>query len=294
VDELATEIRQARGKKPIVAVANSLMASAAYWICCSADEVVCTPNGQVGSIGVLVLHVDQSAANEIDGLKPTIISAGKYKSELNPHAPLEPEARSYLQSSVDDYYGAFTGAVAAGRHVSRDRVQSGYGQGRVLGARQALSVGLIDRIATLDATIQRLLTPQGRATVGRKAEADEVELVAAGFAELMEADAFTFPTKRQVEHALRDAGLFSQSAAKAFVARGWTAVEERDVSPEPDPEESTPEWDVPEDAATEPAAEVLAVEAMVDLSDLAPEAVTSAGPDLELLSRELALMAAAL
>ena len=70
VEELATEIRAARGTKPVVAVANSMAASAAYWIASQADELVITPGGMVGSIGVLTAHEDISKAQEMAGIKP--------------------------------------------------------------------------------------------------------------------------------------------------------------------------------------------------------------------------------
>ncbi|MBK8434507.1 MAG: S49 family peptidase [Chloroflexi bacterium] len=60
VAELASEIVAARGKKPMTAVANGLMASAAYWIGSAADEIVVTPSGMVGSIGVLAVHEEMS------------------------------------------------------------------------------------------------------------------------------------------------------------------------------------------------------------------------------------------
>jgi signal peptide peptidase SppA len=221
VDELAAEIRASRGAKPIVAVANSLMASAAYWIGSQADELVVTPGGQVGSIGVLAVHTDYSAANEQAGIRPTIISAGKYKAEGADAFPLSAEALSHAQSMVDEYYQSFTGAVAAGRGANRSDVQNGYGQGRVLGARQAKAAGLVDRIDTLDATLQRLSTPQGRTAVLRQRASLET----------LEESPET-PTKRQAEHALRDAGL-SQAEAKAILSRGWDSA--RDV-PEAEPE----------------------------------------------------------
>jgi ClpP class serine protease len=64
ITELAATIRQARGTKPIVAVANPTAASAAYWIGSQADELVATPSGHVGSIGVFGAHEDISAMNE--------------------------------------------------------------------------------------------------------------------------------------------------------------------------------------------------------------------------------------
>ncbi len=66
--ETSSKIRAARDSKPIIAVANSLAASAAYWIASAADEIVVTPSGDVGSIGVLAVHTDFSAANEKIGV----------------------------------------------------------------------------------------------------------------------------------------------------------------------------------------------------------------------------------
>ena len=117
VAELASEIVKARAQKPVIAVANSLAASAAYWIGCSASEFYVTPGGEVGSIGVWQAHFDYSKALEEEGVKPTLISAGKFKVEGNPYVPLDEQAQAFMQSRVDDYYNAFIEAVAKGRGV---------------------------------------------------------------------------------------------------------------------------------------------------------------------------------
>jgi len=156
VEELSAEIHAARGQKPIVAVANSLAASAAYWIASAADELVVTPSGEVGSIGVLAAHEDDSAYFEREGIKTTLVSAGKYKVEGNPYEPLSDEARAYLQERVNDYYDMFVRAVARNRGAGAQEVRNGYGEGRVVGAKQAKALGMVDRIGTLDETVERL------------------------------------------------------------------------------------------------------------------------------------------
>lgn len=156
VSELASEIIKARAQKPVVAVANSLAASAAYWIGCSASEFYVTPGGEVGSIGVWQAHFDYSKAFEEEGVKPTLISAGKFKVEGNPYIPLDPEAQAFMQSRVDDYYGAFIKAVAKGRGVSVSDVRDGMGEGRVLGADAALAQKMVDGIATFDDVLARM------------------------------------------------------------------------------------------------------------------------------------------
>jgi len=162
VDELSAEIFRARGQKPIVAVANSLAASAAYWIATAADEMVVTPSGEVGSVGVLAAHEDASKLYETMGVKTTLITAGKYKGEGNPYEPLGDEARAAIQDRVDGYYHMFLNAVARNRGVGSADVRDGFGEGRVVGAKAAKAGGMVDRIATLDETIDRLV-------VGRKA-----------------------------------------------------------------------------------------------------------------------------
>lgn len=156
IDELANEIYRARGTKPIVAVANHLAASAAYWIATAADELVVSPSGEVGSIGVFAAHDDVSKAQENIGVKTTLVSAGKYKTEGNPYEPLTDESRASIQKRVDEYYGMFTAAVARARGVPVSNVQNGFGEGRVVGAKEAVRLGMADRIGTLDDTIARL------------------------------------------------------------------------------------------------------------------------------------------
>ena len=156
VAELADEIVNARSHKPIVAIANSLAASAAYWIGCSASELYVTPGGEVGSIGVWQAHQDYSKAMDDAGVKTTLISAGKFKVEGNPYAPLDEEAQGFMQSRVDDYYAAFTKAVAKGRGVPISQVRDGMGQGRVLGADAALASSMVDGIATFDDVVKKM------------------------------------------------------------------------------------------------------------------------------------------
>jgi signal peptide peptidase SppA len=156
VSELASEVVKARAQKPVIAVANSLAASAAYWIGCSASEFYVTPGGEVGSIGVWQAHFDYSKALEEDGVKPTLISAGKFKVEGNPYVPLDEQAQAFMQSRVDDYYNAFVEAVAMGRGVSINDVKTGMGEGRVLGADAALAQNMVDGIATFDDVLAKM------------------------------------------------------------------------------------------------------------------------------------------
>jgi len=118
VFDLADHIYTARQSKPIWAIANDMAFSAAYALASAAERVWITRTGGVGSIGVIALHVDQSARDAEDGLKYTAICAGARKNDLNPHQPLLDEARARLQAEVDRLYQLFLTTVARNRQQS--------------------------------------------------------------------------------------------------------------------------------------------------------------------------------
>lgn len=155
VQELWSTIMSARGQKPIVAMANSMAASAAYWIATAADEIIVTPGGDVGSIGVLTAHHDFSAKLEMDGERITVVSAGKKKADLNPFAPLSERGLSDLQGRADEIYSTFVSAVAQGRGKTPAVVRSGFGEGGMVAAKEAVSLGMADRIGTMAVALER-------------------------------------------------------------------------------------------------------------------------------------------
>lgn len=175
IAELAAEVRASA--KPVTAVSNSLAASAAYWIGTAASEFFVTPGGEVGSIGVWMAHEDWSKALAESGVDITLISAGKFKTEGHPYGPLPTEAKDFMQSRTDDYYGAFTRDVAKGRKCSVDAVRGGMGQGRVLGATQAKAEGMIDDVLTFDQVIRRVQRAGKPARNALAAARNELEIL---------------------------------------------------------------------------------------------------------------------
>lgn len=149
-------VLSARGRKPLVAVVNPSCASAAFWLASAFDEIVCTPSGEVGSVGCYCVHEDWSQANAASGVKPTYISYGRYKVEANQDMPLEDEARRHLQARVDQLGAAFERALAKGRGVSLAHVREHFGRGRMLFAAEAQAARMVDRIGTLSETVDRL------------------------------------------------------------------------------------------------------------------------------------------
>ena len=181
VQELADKIFAARGRKPIIAQVNSTAASAAYWIASQADEMVVTPSGQVGSIGVYGSHKDVSAAAEKQGLKVTFFAWPPQKVDGNQFAPPSAEFADKAMADVKTVYGQFRNSVARGRGVKASDVETGFGKGGVELAANALKLGMVDRIATMEDTLRRVgkmkVTPTGaRASADIEtihAEADE-------------------------------------------------------------------------------------------------------------------------
>lgn len=175
IKEFADKIFAARDSKRIVAVADGYMASAAYKIGSAASEVFVSPSSLTGSIGVYQLHIDTSEADAMEGLKISLISAGKYKVEGNPFEPLSDEARTAMQSEVNAFYGDFTNDVARNRGVRTSEVRNGFGEGRVLTAAKAVSEGLADKVATFEEVLQSLVPSGGSNNSSRKRARADVE-----------------------------------------------------------------------------------------------------------------------
>jgi capsid assembly protease len=155
IEQFAMKIQAAGKKKPVIAVANSLAASAAYWIASNATELIVAPDAEVGAIGVFTMHVDQTASRERDGQKVTLIKAGRLKASGQGGMPLTEESLATIQKGVNDYYELFVSAVARGRGVPVDQVRNGFGEGSTVRAKEAVALGMADRIGTLDSVLAR-------------------------------------------------------------------------------------------------------------------------------------------
>lgn len=145
------EIMRLRGEggKPIVAVIEDVGASGAYYIAAAADEIVAAPASLVGSIGVLFASFGFEEAIERLGVERRLYTAGDNKAFLDPFSPVAPEQGAFWQSVLETTHGQFIEAVREGRGdrlVDDDRLFSGL----VWSGEQALELGLIDRIGSLD------------------------------------------------------------------------------------------------------------------------------------------------
>ncbi|VFU07926.1 S49 family peptidase [Methylocella tundrae] len=149
--ETGAIVRQTAAQKPVVAYVSGLAASAGYAISAGANHIVTAPSANLGSIGVVRLHVDRSEAIARAGLKPTLITAGAYKGDHSSFTPLEPEARARIQAGVDDLYDLFVSHVASSRKLPEKAVRATEA-GMFMGQR-AVDVGLADRVGDFDAAM---------------------------------------------------------------------------------------------------------------------------------------------
>ncbi|MFA6358835.1 MAG: S49 family peptidase [Candidatus Omnitrophota bacterium] len=155
--ELAEAVYSARAKKPVVAFTDGMMTSAAYWIGSAADKVyIGSDTTEVGSIGTIYTHIDQSAWDAQMGDKYTHITAGKYKDLASPHKPLSEDARAYIQERVDYINNVFVEGIAKNRGVTREKAVSMADGARIYMGKQAIDGGLVDGVSTFDALIERM------------------------------------------------------------------------------------------------------------------------------------------
>jgi signal peptide peptidase SppA len=151
---------RAAGEKPLWAVANESALSAAYAIASAADRLYVTRTGEVGSIGVVAVHIDESGADAKAGLAWTFVFAGERKVDANAHEPLSERARAAIQADVDRLYAEFCALVAANRGISSEAARGT--NAAIYRGELAVRAGLADRIGTIDFAIAEMATELDR------------------------------------------------------------------------------------------------------------------------------------
>jgi len=154
VDELAKQIRAARGKKPIVAYVGGQACSAAYWLASASDRIVCQATSELGSIGIVMMLTDYSKQEEMEG-----IDRIEFVSSRSPNKRLDPESdegRAAIIAQCDALYDVFVQTVADNRGVTPKEVQSDYGQGGSFIGQTAIDQGLADQLGDFESLFAEL------------------------------------------------------------------------------------------------------------------------------------------
>lgn len=149
--ELSRLIASIAAVKPVYAIANNLAASAGYGAIAGATAIVATPSALVGSIGCIMVHMDQTKAAADKGIVPTLIYAGAHKADGHPLASLTPDALDELRRGVNSYYDLFVDVVAAGRKASGLKAKAIRDtEARTYLGKEAKEVGLVDAVGTFE------------------------------------------------------------------------------------------------------------------------------------------------
>lgn len=150
--EFCRLVAASRDEKPIAAYVGEHATSAAYAIACSAEQVFIPDTGVIGSIGVLVAHQDHSEKMSADGIKVTLIHAGKHKVDGNPFEPLSAAVKENIQERIDSTRQKFAQLVADNRSMTLGAVLATEAQ-TYEGAR-AVEVGLADKVMSFNEVIK--------------------------------------------------------------------------------------------------------------------------------------------
>lgn len=150
--------RECQGKRVIAAVEN-LCASACYAIAVAADEIVATRSSAVGSVGVIMRWNDYRGALAAAGIENRAIASGPLKGSMADTGNLTEGQQADLQALVNELGAEFVDEVRARRGERLDP-SAPIQDGGLFPARRAQTLGLIDRIATLEGVLGEL-APDG-------------------------------------------------------------------------------------------------------------------------------------
>lgn len=128
----------------LISYVQDCAASAAYALCVLSDEVVAHPQGQVGSIGVLIALMNNSKALEKAGLTRTFVTAGANKIPFDADGGFREEFLADLQEQVDELYGEFVAHVSKYTGLSVEEIKAT--EASMFRANKALEMGLINSI----------------------------------------------------------------------------------------------------------------------------------------------------
>jgi ClpP class serine protease len=261
-------MRAAAGGKPVYGWAD-MACSAAYWLASACDRLFAGKLAQVGSIGALRMHCDQSGALDQQGFKVTYVQFGEHKTEGNPNQPLSAWAKDDWQADMNYLGDLIVSAVVAGRPNLTPEAVLATGAAVFYAeapepARSGLALGLVDAIASENEAFAALLAvlPTSNPAPGADSASMETEM------KRSDLEAILADASLTTEDALR-AKLQAALEADAQQASGDDPDDDGDTDAEgdgdPDAEDDKKEDPEDDDAMTAPAGQT--VLAILDLPE---------------------------
>jgi protease-4 len=151
----AIEALKARHKKPVISVIQNMGASAAYMIALHTERIYAANYSLVGSVGAVLTSWDLSRAMERLHVSQRVYASGDLKAMLNPFIPVTPAADRKATELVHAMGASFKQEVARARGEKLKK-DVDYATGEVWSGAQAVEIGLVDEIGTLDEVVERL------------------------------------------------------------------------------------------------------------------------------------------
>lgn len=151
--EIYEEVRKAVAKKKVLVSMGSVAASGGYYIASPATRIIANPGTLTGSIGVIMEIPNIEGLMNKLGIKTEVVKSGRHKDIASIFRGIGKEEREILQGVLDNVHEQFIQAVAEGRKMLPSDVRK-LADGRVFTGEQALKVGLIDELGTLEDTVQ--------------------------------------------------------------------------------------------------------------------------------------------
>ena len=143
-EEIYSQVNRTRQIKPVVVSMGDMATSAAYYISSPSTKIVANPDTFTGSIGVIWTFENKSGQYEQEGVEHYVAKSGSYKDVGADWRGLNDSEKEYVNEIVNEAYGRFVDAVAAGRHMDRAKVQQ-LADGRVYTGKEAMDLGLVDQ-----------------------------------------------------------------------------------------------------------------------------------------------------
>ena len=146
------EILLTKKKKPVIVSMGNVAASGGYWIAAGADRIFAEESTVTGSIGVFgLLSNIEEIANE-NGVTWDVVKTGKFADIGSNVRPKTEAELAIYQKSVNKTYQLFLNKVARYRDLPIKQVKN-IAQGRVWSGKEAVKIGLVDRIGGLESAI---------------------------------------------------------------------------------------------------------------------------------------------
>lgn len=144
-EEVFLKLREISKTKPVGATLRSIATSGGYMAAVGADYIVAREGTLTGSIGVIMQSAEMTELAEKIGIEPVVVRSGDLKASPTPLEKMRPEVRTMLEDIINDFYQYFIGVVKERRSLNDEQLAF-IADGRVVSARQALNLNLIDKI----------------------------------------------------------------------------------------------------------------------------------------------------